>query len=80
MQRVLLWLLCYDWCPMSTLAVGASSRLILLSAAELFARQLLARVALRVAETLQRPPRRLDQPGSMTNPDRPQYGTYDTQI
>ena len=32
----------------------------------MFARQLLARVALRVAEELQRPPRRPDQPGSAT--------------
>lgn len=52
----------------------------LFAAAELFARQLLARVALRVAEELQRPPTRLDQPGSITGPDRSQYGGYDTQI
>ena len=50
------------------------------AAAELFARQLLARVALRVAEELQRPPRRLDEPGGMAGPDRPQYGNYNTQI
>ena len=34
-------------------------------AAEMFARQLLARLALRIAEELQRPPRRFDQPGGV---------------
>ncbi len=49
-------------------------------AAEMFARQLLARVALRVAEELQRPPRRLDQPGSLTQSAGPQqrYNSYMT--
>ncbi|KAL3139585.1 hypothetical protein ABBQ38_003904 [Trebouxia sp. C0009 RCD-2024] len=47
---------------------------------EMFGRQLLARVALRLAEELQRPPRRFDQPGSITGSGRPQYDGYDGQI
>ncbi len=41
-------------------------------AAEMFARQLLARVALRFAEELQRPPRRHDQPSGSTQAAGPQ--------
>lgn len=51
-----------------------------LAAVEMFGRQLLARVALRLAEELQRPPRRFDQPGSITGSGRPQYDGYDGQI
>ena len=51
-----------------------------LAAVEMFGRQLLARVALRIAEELQRPPRRRDQPFSMSGSGRPQYDGYDGQI
>lgn len=41
-------------------------------AAEMFARQLLARVALRAAEELQRPPRTYDQPSGSIQAAGPQ--------
>lgn len=50
------------------------------AAVEMFGRQLLARVALRIAEELQRPPRRFDQPDSMTGSGRPLYDGYERQI
>lgn len=50
----------------------------LAAAAEMFARQLLARVASRVAEELQQPPRRLDQTGNATGSSRPQDSNYTT--
>ena len=50
----------------------------LAAAVEMFTRQLLARVASRVADELQRRPRQLDEPSNAIGSGRPQYSSYTT--